>query len=130
MTRGESEPLFLVSRLERGRGGGRGRVCVHWRDRIRDEEATKGVFAPLSKRRFLRRSVIQRDASEEGGKKVMACNVTLCDCGLVLLRAGRVGGGEIRATGANCSLSRSVPRVKLTRDKSERCRRIGKWPRS
>lgn len=33
-----------------------------------------------------------------------------------------MGGGEIRATGANCSLSRSVPRVKLTRDKSERCR--------
>lgn len=106
-------------------------MCAHSRDRIRDEEATKSVFAPLSKRPFLRRSVIQRERRErEEGRKVMACNVTLCDCGLVLLRAGRVGGGEIRATGANCSLSRSVLRVKLTRDKSERCRRIGKWPRS
>lgn len=62
---------------------------VHSRDRIRDEEATKRVakcvFAPLSKRRFLRRSVIQRDAlvrdETREEKKVMACNVTLCDCG-------------------------------------------------
>lgn len=63
-------------------------MCAHSRDRIRDEEATKSVFAPLSKRPFLRRSVIQRERRErEEGRKVMACNVTLCDCGLVLLRA-------------------------------------------
>lgn len=40
--------------------------------------------------------------------------------------ANRVGGSKIRATGANCSLSGMVLRVKLTRDKLE-CWRIGKF---
>lgn len=90
----------------------------------------EGRFCAVVKAAVLAAFGNSEERERGGGKKVMACNVTLCDCGLVLLRAGRVGGGEIRATGANCSLSRSVPRVKLTRDKSERCRRIGKWPRS
>lgn len=48
MTRGE-RAAFSCFRGLKGAAVGEGRVCVHSRDRIREEEATKGRFCAVVK---------------------------------------------------------------------------------